>query len=131
MGLFSRKPKVQGIAGRGVITYYGRGHDLGEDPPDKGVKHRIKFDVRVTQPQPREQADSVKAWLKSDVLWLLKEGVEIPVEVDPETGEALGVDNDVIARELAGRMDEFDSAYKRATSLGYEFEFFRDDTKPG
>ena len=130
MGFFGRKPKVESIPGRGVITYYGRGHDLGEEPPEKGTKHRIKFDVRVTQPRAREETDSIKAWLESEVLWLLREGLEIPIQVDPRTGEGVGVDNDTVAQELAGRMDEFEAAYKHATSLGYQFEFFRDDTKP-
>lgn len=119
MGLFSRNKEPEGVPGRAVIVSVGGvgGRASGEESPHKDLIRTIKVDVRLVGGDGSLQA--VKGLLPGFVWWLLEEGQEIAVRVDPATRAVLGYDRSALEAEFAPRIGELKQARKRETSMRY------------
>lgn len=120
MGLFSRNKDrdkdPDGVPGRAVIVYVGGvgGRAAGEEPPHKDLSRNIKLDVRLIAGDGTIQA--VKGRLPGFVWWLLEEGQEIAVRVDPASGAVIGYDRAALETEFTPRIGEL-RAGRRPESL--------------
>lgn len=115
MGLFSRSEPPTGDPGRGLIVYYdGPSHDHVVEAPEKNLILGVKLDI-----QTAPGTSSVKTRLRGQIAWLLAEGMQIPVLIDPATGMAVAVDKEGLETELAGRADEHKAEMKKQSSLRY------------
>ncbi len=124
MGLFSKSRQPEGIPGRGVVVYYGHGTKETGSEVDKSANLRVKVDVR-TRVGDADQVTTVKQFLRGDLAWLLEEGLEVPLRVDPESGLPLRIDPEALESELESHRSEVKDAHDDQTSLGYSFRLFQ------
>ena len=88
-----------------VVSYpYGRG--VGEAPAPKHRREHLSFEVSIDGAAPPV---TVTDWFLGDAAWLLEEGMEIAVWVDPQTGDVLGVNHEKLAGQLAAARPEYDA----------------------
>lgn len=116
-----RNPAVETERGRAVLVYYGGiTKALGWEVPQgakRGVTN-VKADVCLVGGDGT--TESVKGRLSQWASWLMAEGDEIPVRVDPRTGRIAAFDREGIDAQYAPRMSEIDAAAKRQSSLAYQ-----------
>ena len=109
-----------GDPGRGVIAYYsGPSHESGNEMPDRNVRINISADVRTAA----GTATIKTRRIRGELAWLLAEGMEIPIRVDPVSGLATEWDLDALEAELASRQGELDEQHRKQTSLPYTLGF--------
>lgn len=117
MGMFRYK-RPDGKDAKARVTYHAGGRELGQQRPDKGVRTNVKMDLVITS-GPRAGTESYyKGHLSGDLAWLIAEGDEIPVIVDPE-GKVVGIDEEALAPMLTEEKDSLDAAHKEQSSLHY------------
>lgn len=106
----------EGEPGRGVIVYYGGpSHETGAEMPDRNLRINISADVRTAAGTATIKTRKIRG----ELAWLLAEGMDIPVRVDPASGLAVAWDLDALEAELARRRDEVDAQHRKETSLRY------------
>ncbi len=107
------------MPGRAVIVYVGGGRASGEESPHEGLIRNVKVDVRLVGGDGTLQ--EARGRLPGFVWWLLEEGQEIAVRVDPATGAVIGYDRSALEAEFTPRIGELKQARKRETSMRYVF----------
>ena len=114
------------MPGRAVIVYVGGvgGRASGEESPHKDLIRNTKVDVRLVGGDGTVQEANGR--LPGFVWWLLEEGQEIAVRVDPVTGAVIGYDRSALEAEFTPRIGELKEARKRETSMRYVFGVEKD-----
>jgi hypothetical protein len=109
---------AKGIPARGVLLYYGHlpVKETGAEVPTKGLMLNTRLDVRTAD----GQEGTVKQMVDGRTAWLMTEGMDVPLRVDPESGAPLEVDFDALAAELEGREEEADQAHREQSSVTYD-----------
>ena len=106
----------EGEPGRGVITYYGGpSHETGSEVPNRNLRINVSADVRTTAGTATIKTRKIRG----ELAWLLAEGMEIPIRVDPASGLATGWDLEALEAELASRRPEVEDQNSKQTSLRY------------
>ena len=114
----------EGDPGRGVIAYYGGpSHETGSEVPDRNLRINISADVRTAAGTATIKTRKIRGSLA----WLLAEGMEIPVRVDPASGLAVAWDLEALEAELEGRQGEVDAQHRKETSLRYSLGLPNED----
>ena len=102
--------------GRATLAYYKAStRELGNELPTPAtLTTNVQLDLRNLA-----GTASVKQRMNAQLAWLLEEGAELPVTIDPRTGLATGLDTEALAAELAGRQGEVSQAARDQSSLRY------------
>jgi hypothetical protein len=111
MSRFHREAHPRGMIERAVVVSYRHGRGAGAAPEPKHQSQHLAFEVRIDGAEPVTVVD----WLHGDVAWLLCEGMEIPVWVDPQTGDVLGIQHEGVAAQLAPSKPDYDRALAEAS----------------
>jgi hypothetical protein len=111
IGLFKRKTEnVRGTPVRAVIVQFWDGHEHdAASHESKSVRWTFTATVRLSDGAVHE----VKDKMNFPTGWLMAEGDEISVLVDPESGRVLGFDEPSIAAQVAPRMQLYDAKGKK------------------
>ncbi len=121
MGFFTKRNKDrEGVQGRAIVVYYGGVNQAsGAGPPDGATtgKANAKADVRLVNGDGR--VETVKGWLPQWVTWLMAEGDEIPVRVDPASGSVIAFDRGALKTEYQPRKGELKQDQKRRSSFRF------------
>ena len=102
--------------GRAKLIYYGHAtQELGNElPTPKKLTTNLKLDLATTA-----GTATVKQRMNAQLAWLMEEGMDLPVSIDPATGLATEVDAATLETELSGRSGEVDAKHDEQSSLRY------------
>ena len=116
MALFKRNKEPEGVPGKAVIAEYNGGkQEEREGPPSLGTKRKVGVDAVIVG--GNGQLVHVKGWLTSEVWWLMADGDEIDIRLDPDTAEVLGYDTAAMKERYAPRLPEMKEDLKYASSV--------------
>lgn len=102
--------------GRAVLVFYGHNtRECGHELPERRLRTNVALDLRTAA-----GTRTARFMMDARLAWLLEEGMDVPVRVDPASGLAAALDVDALAAELAHRAPEVEAAHREQTSVFYD-----------
>lgn len=108
---------MSALPARGILVTYG-GHnsrECGHEAPPTKLRTNVRLELRTAA-----GPGTVKLMMSARLAWLLEEGMDLPVLVDPTSGLPVGLDEEALAHELEDRQFHAEASYREQTRLLYD-----------